>query len=83
MIGPVRGTYHRRNWYPRRHYQERKLGRYQDRKLFCRLCLVRKQTGWWLDALPGARRLTPEGDPAGMLEAGEDVKPWVIEGLRV
>ena len=36
----------------------------------------------WLAALPGSRRLVPEGDPAGMLEAGADVRQWVREELQ-
>jgi hypothetical protein len=35
----------------------------------------------WLSVLPGSRRLVPEGDPAGMLKAGADVRGWVLGGL--
>ena len=38
--------------------------------------------GWWLNALPRVRRWTPEGDPAGMLRAGRDLRAWVEKGLR-
>ena len=38
--------------------------------------------GWWLKALPHARRLAPEGDPAAMLETGADLHVWVREALR-
>jgi DNA primase len=38
-------------------------------------------SGRWLDALPRARRWAPNGDPAGMLEAGEDIRAWVQERL--
>ena len=33
--GPVRGPYHKRNWLCSRHYQQRNLSRYQERKLKC------------------------------------------------
>ena len=36
---------------------------------------------YWLDALPRSRRLVPDGDPAGMLEAGADLRRWVEEAL--
>ena len=38
-------------------------------------------SSWWLGALPGARRLLPDGDPAEMLQAGVDVRGWVREAL--
>ena len=37
---------------------------------------------WWLDALPGSRRLAPVDDPAAMLQAGQDLRQWVMAGLR-
>jgi hypothetical protein len=39
----------------------------------------------WLDALPNAYRLRPEGgkDPGDMHAAGFDVRAWVREGLRL
>lgn len=37
---------------------------------------------WWLDRLPRARRLVPEGDPAAMLQAGHDVRAWLVRALR-
>jgi DNA primase len=37
--------------------------------------------GWWLDAISHARRWTPEGDPAEMLEGNENVRMWVKEAL--
>jgi DNA primase len=37
--------------------------------------------GWWLNRLPGSRRLVPEGDPAGMLEAGKNLRRLVRHGL--
>ena len=38
-------------------------------------------TAWWLERLSGSRRLRPDGDPSAMLEAGEDLRGWVEEGL--
>ena len=38
-------------------------------------------SAWWLNILPGARRLVPEGDPAAMLEAGADLRAWVSSAL--
>lgn len=36
---------------------------------------------WWLERLPGARRLVPAGDPAAMLQAGEDLREWIRGAL--
>ena len=41
-----------------------------------------KAAAWWLEKLPRARRLVPNGkDAAGMLEAGDDVRRWVLAEL--
>lgn len=37
---------------------------------------------YWLDALPGSRRLLPETDAAWMLEAGRDIHAWVQAALN-
>ena len=36
---------------------------------------------WWLERIPSARRLVPDGDAAGMLESGRDVRRWVREAV--
>ena len=36
---------------------------------------------WWLDAVPKAKRWIPNGDPAGMLERGENLREWVLNAL--
>ena len=38
---------------------------------------------WWLERLPGSRRLQPEGnDPASMLQAGDDLRQWIAGALH-
>jgi hypothetical protein len=41
-----------------------------------------KAAAYWLDVLPGSRRLRPfYDDPAAMLADGQDVRAWVQSGL--
>ena len=40
-----------------------------------------KAVQWWLNALSGARRLVPQGDPAGMLKCGKELRVWINGGL--
>ena len=43
-----------------------------------------KAAAWWLEQLPNARRLMPQyKDAAGMLEAGADVRGWVLDQLAL
>ena len=38
---------------------------------------------WWLNRLPRTRRLVPDGDAAGMLQAGADLRAWVRRGVSL
>lgn len=40
-----------------------------------------KASAWWLRSVPRAKRWAPSGDPAGMLERGEDLRTWVQDAL--
>jgi DNA primase len=37
---------------------------------------------WWINEVPKATRLTPDVDAAAMLEAGKDVRGWIVEAGR-